>query len=272
MSKTCQTHKDTHYCELLHGGWPWALHPVFAWELLQEEEGGKGGTTAAKSHLIHRSWLQYPPQPCVTLKGIYSPGPHKYKTKLPSLPVAPSLRTAAWHLLHSLMLACWIKITLCECVCSRAFSIPISGVNPRSLPGVVVDKKHSAIVIPGFLPARGQRQLRALSPLTAADPRHSVGMVRGLKPSALLFIPPEKKVALHCITTNSTSTHLSARRKDAQIHTFPPGFVRWKRPAGGTSTFRLPTPQKTPPRRSHGPRSSMFASSTIFHSSVSIFG
>lgn len=37
----------------------------------------------------------------------------------------------------------------------------------------MVDVKHSAIVIPGFLPAGGQRQLRALSPLGAAEPRHS---------------------------------------------------------------------------------------------------
>lgn len=51
--------------------------------------------------------------------------------------------------------------------------IPVSGVNPRSLSSVVVDVKDSAIIIPGFLPARGQRQLRALSPLTAAHPRHS---------------------------------------------------------------------------------------------------
>lgn len=87
------------------------------------------------------------------------------------------------------------QTTLCECDPSvpsvpQALSIPISGVNPRSLPGVVVDIKHSAIVIPSFLPARGQRQLRALPPLTAADPRHRVGMLRGLEPSALLFIPP----------------------------------------------------------------------------------
>lgn len=33
---------------------------------------GGEATTAAKSHLIHRSWLQYPPQPNVTLKGMDS--------------------------------------------------------------------------------------------------------------------------------------------------------------------------------------------------------
>lgn len=94
---------------------------------------------------------------------------------------------------------------------SQARILPISGVNPWSLPGVVVDEKHSAIVIPGFLPARGQRQLRALSTLTGADPRHSVGMVRGLEPSALLFIPPKKSLFTALQQTRPRRTW---RRKD----------------------------------------------------------
>lgn len=94
---------------------------------------------------------------------------------------------------------------------SQACILPISGVNPWSLPGVVVDEKHSAIVIPGFLPARGQRQLRALSPLTGADPRHSVGMVRGLEPSALLFIPPKKSLFT---ALQQTRPRRTCRRKD----------------------------------------------------------
>lgn len=57
--------------------------------------------------------------------------------------------------------------------------LPVSRVNPRSLTSVVVNVKHSAIVIPCFLPARGQWQLRAFSSLVAAHPRHSVGMVEG---------------------------------------------------------------------------------------------
>lgn len=57
--------------------------------------------------------------------------------------------------------------------------LPVSRVNPRSLSSVVVNVEHSAIVIPCFLPARGQRQLRAFSSLVAAHPRHSVGMVEG---------------------------------------------------------------------------------------------
>lgn len=120
-----------------------------------------------------------------------------------------------------------LKLLLCECVCSQAFIIPISGVNPWSLPGVVVDKKHSAIVIPGFLPARGQRQLRALSPLTAADPRHSVGMVRGLKPSALLFIPPKKSLFT---ALQQTRPRRTCRRKE------------WRRKY---KTFLRGCPQKT---------------------------
>lgn len=65
--------------------------------------------------------------------------------------------------------------------------LPVSGVDPWSLSSVVVNVKDSAIKIPGFLPARGQRQLRALSPLTAAHPRHSAaGTVGGSDPLPLL--------------------------------------------------------------------------------------
>ena len=58
---------------------------------------------------------------------------------------------------------------------SQTTLLPISGVYPRGLPSVVIDKEHPAVVIPGFLPASGQRQLRALPAFTAAYPRHSVG-------------------------------------------------------------------------------------------------
>lgn len=46
--------------------------------------------------------------------------------------------------------------------------VPVPGVDPRSLPGVVIDVKDSPVEVPRFLPAGGQRQLRALpAPLSA---------------------------------------------------------------------------------------------------------
>lgn len=150
----------------------------------------------------------------------------------------------------------------------QALSIPISGVNPRSLPGVVVDIKHSAIVIPSFLPARGQRQLRALPPLTAADPRHRVGMLRGLEPSALLFIPPpppprKKKntVAPHSITTNSTSTRWRTENKTSHRR------CRMKTSrSGGTSTFDL----AVPPLKKKKKKNTTHAHTAATHSRCSV--
>lgn len=76
--------------------------------------------------------------------------------------------------------------------------LPVSGIDPWSLTSVVVNVKDSAIIIPGFLPARGQRQLRALSPLTAAHPRHSAaGTLGGSDPLPLLQQQIYRNFLLH---------------------------------------------------------------------------
>lgn len=110
-------------------------------------------------------------------------------------------------------------------------SIPISGVNPRSLPGVVVDEKHSAVVVPGFLPACGQRQLRALPPLSAAHPRHSVGDgERGLR---ALYLPCSISTPHTGERKQGSSLHYSRKTRSAsrglsgrERATFPPSFCK----------------------------------------------
>ena len=136
---------------------------------------------------------------------------------------------------------------------SQTTLLPISGVYPRGLPSVVIDKEHPAVVIPGFLPASGQRQLRALPAFTAAYPRHSVGTPCPFRKSWAsehykLFVcaySHKKQVNPQSFAAETTAfaTHpLSRGRKKLSLHSF------------------------------YAPRSSMFASSTIFHSVESIFG
>lgn len=199
-------------------GWPWALHPVFAWEPLQEA-------------LPNLSWFIFPHcNPVTRLKRAEDmPAPCPWQTKHYLEPhyfaSSPSLLPGIFSAV--LGTTCWITLTLSWRVFSpllRACSIPISGVYPWSLPGVVVDKKHSAVVVPGFLPARGQRQLRALSPLSAAEPRHSVGMV---SPLPCFFLSPRKVAPLHCITTTRLDALVRQKKRLVGV-TFPLSFVRWR--------------------------------------------
>lgn len=133
--------------------------------------------------------------------------------------LTPSSR--AWHLRGAASLR----------VSSGAFHVPVSGVNPRRLPGVVVDIKHSSVVVPGFLPARRQRQLRVLSALPAADPRHSVGTVSGAGAPCPASDPPRKKWPF------SLHYREAAARANPQKTNFPSGRRRRNCPSGATSTF-----------------------------------
>lgn len=160
------------------------------------------------------------------------------------------------------------KARVCVCVCVCAYPttprppayLPISGVNPRSLPGVVVDIKHSPVVIPGFLPARGQRQLRVLSPLTAADPRHSVETVSQAEaPPALLFffyLPPphprkkeSRRSSLHYKATPPRCDGEKTRKNMK----FPPRFSAETVPREKHLLSPPTSPLKTDQRRSRGP-------------------
>lgn len=125
----------------------------------------------------------------------------------------------------------------------------------------MVDEKHSAIVIPGFLPARGQRQFRALSPLSAADPRHSVETVRGLQPPALLLSPWKSRSSLHYNQTTWTRW-----RKETQIQNFPPRLEKVPPGVHPLSSSSFYNPPKSARRGSLSARFSMFAFSAIFHS------
>lgn len=151
----------------------------------------------------------------------------------------------------------------------RYRTLPVSRVDPRSLPGVVVDVKHSAIVIPGFLPAGGQRQLRALSPLGAAEPRHSAagtgryrtgGNRLRLSPSPLI----QKTHAQFNKFPNALQTSYSRRLSET---------ARPKQRLNSTQTIRHPPFKKfRGALMTLGVGPPCLPSSAIFHSTDSILG